>query len=111
MFGTILAVFASAVIVTATLFVLWGLAQARADLLARSLLFVVCLLELFAVVSTWIWAMKWRHLGLISPWRFIVGSRPDDQAELSAWKWGRRAWISWLLIMVSIFGLVLTQIR
>lgn len=109
MFGSILAVFASAVIVVASLLVLWGLGQARTDLLGKSLILALCVFELLALVSTWIWAMKWRTLGLASPWRFVIGSRPSESPEISAWRWGRRAWVWWLAIVACLLLFALTH--
>lgn len=109
MLGSILAVFASGVIVVASLFVLWGLGQARTDVLGKTLLLAVCVFELLALAFTWIWAAKWRTLGLISPWRFVTGPRPAEPAETSAWRWGRRAWLSWFAIIVCVLAFALTH--
>lgn len=109
MFGSMLAVFASAVIVVASLFVLWGLGQARTDFLGKSLILALCVLELLALASTWMWAMKWRTVGFASPWRFVTGPRPAEPVEASAWRWGRRAWLSWLAIIVCVLAFALTH--
>jgi hypothetical protein len=109
MFGSILAIFATGVIVVASFFVLWGLAQARTGLFGQVLLFALVVLELVALTSSWIWAMKWRTLGFASPWRFVAGPRPVEPEQVSAWTWGRRAWLAWLAIVICMLAFVLTQ--
>ena len=103
MIGFILAALVSLFMVTTTFFLLWSVGQARTGIFDKSLTVVQCFVALFGLLSTWIWTIRWRTLRFDGPpWRFVVGPRPSHPVELSAWRWGRRAWVSWFVALVCV---------
>ncbi len=86
----------------------WVVGSLQTDLLGNAVIALLCLLGLFGLAATWIWTMRWRSLDQASPWRFLLGPRPTGSIALSAWKWGRRAWLAWLAMLLCLFVFTLT---
>ena len=62
-------------------------------------------------VSTWQWSRSFRKLIGASSTRLLLGPRPEDPSEVSAWWWGRHCRYSFLAMALSILAIGLTLWR
>jgi hypothetical protein len=61
-------------------------------------------------VSTFMWGRYWRHVGWDTRFgAFTSGPEPEYEDAKMAWRWGRRARVFWIVVMISTFAVPLVE--
>ena len=91
------------------LFLLLNFGAIKAPLSAKCVLVALGLVAMWFLLSTWLWTLNYRKLGLPNSWTFLVGPRPEDSVAQAAWFWGRQAFWAWLLAaaLLVVFTILL----
>jgi hypothetical protein len=82
----------------------------QVTLVSKILIMILAVAGVMAAVSTMMWSRYWRQVQWdVSFWAFVSGPPPEYNEALLAWHWGRRFRLSWIVIMLCIFGVPVVE--
>jgi hypothetical protein len=93
-----------------TTFMIGAAPSLKVTLLSKLLIMVLAVAGVTAAVSTLMWSRYWRQVQWdVSFWAFVSGPPPEYDEALLAWRWGRRFRLSWIVIMLCVFGVPVVE--
>lgn len=108
LFQNLVLVYAIAVILLATMFMLKQTIRTSMPPLRSALVGTLVVAVVTAMASGLAARARWRHLGLDTQYRaFVIGPAPRDHSGHVVWCLGRVALTCWILVLVLLFCVAL----